>query len=168
MSVAPLVPGTGQPPVDTDPQRNHPLGVRGSEAASLPVGPSAKLGGPGEVGGSSRSLWNLASRAYQVARRVEEDPRITGVLRAGPRVASFLVRTGLETPVPTGTTPSCRCGRRPPWRCSSTKCSSPSSATRTCCRGAATTSPPPPIWPAPGSSSLPAGGGRCLEIIGLP
>ncbi len=41
---------------------------------------------------SSRSPWGFAAAAYHRARRVTGDPRLAGVLRAGPRVASFLVR----------------------------------------------------------------------------
>jgi len=51
------------------------------------------IGDTEEGNESSSSPWGLATRAYQGARQVAGDPRVAGVVRAGPRVASFISRS---------------------------------------------------------------------------
>ena len=83
---------------------------------------SVRLPTPDEVEApaapSSGGLWlasvgRLAVRTYLGARRAAADPRLTGVLRAGPSVASFIARSRVrsagaahdDTVVPVRTTP---------------------------------------------------------------
>jgi len=75
---------------------------------------TATGGDAGDDGGLSlSSVGRLATRAFHGARHVAGDPRVTGVLRAGPSVATFLARSRARravashdsTVVPVRTTP---------------------------------------------------------------
>ncbi len=55
----------------------------------IPPGPR---GEPQVTPGVSFSPWGLATRLYSGARHLISDPRLIGVLRAGPRVGLFLAR----------------------------------------------------------------------------
>ena len=116
------------------------------DGITLPVveegGPDASaVPGTSASGGLSlASVGRLAVRTYLGARRAAGDPRLTGVLRAAPSVASFIARSRARTRKLPSTTPWCRFGPPPSWRCRriSTRCSSPSFATPSCCPRRAT------------------------------
>jgi len=62
--------------------------------------PALEPGAPEDVGGPSDAFgWvpGLVAGAYEGARRLGGDPRLAGVLRAGPRVGSFLARSAVRS-----------------------------------------------------------------------
>ncbi len=87
MSGSEAISGVEAVPTEPDPPREHR-----SEAASSPVIPPGLRGEPQAPPGTSFSPWGLATRLYSGARHLISDPRLIGVLRAGPRVGLFLAR----------------------------------------------------------------------------
>jgi len=85
------IPGVNGVPIEPDLPRSHQSGAE-PEAASSPVVPPGPRGEPQAAPGASLSPWGLATRLYSGARHLISDPRLIGVLRAGPRVGLFLAR----------------------------------------------------------------------------
>jgi len=69
----------------------------GADAARWAPGDDGDLATPGQPGSgpgiSLSSVGRLATRAFHGARDVATDPRLSGLLRAGPSVATFIART---------------------------------------------------------------------------
>jgi len=67
------------------------------EAASSPMSQPSPPTEPQAAPAASLSPWHLATRTYSGVRRLISDPRVMGVLRAGPRVGLFLARGSRRT-----------------------------------------------------------------------
>lgn len=89
MSGSSAVPGRARVvPTEPDPLPSEQSDAE-PEVASDPTSPSGQLGEPQLA---LRTLWGLATRIYSTTRTMMSDPRVRGVLRAGPRVGLFLLR----------------------------------------------------------------------------
>jgi dienelactone hydrolase len=64
---------------------------------SAGIAEEAWEGGPPPTPGPSCGPWGLATRTYSGVRNLLHDPRVMGVLRAGPRVGLFLARGNRRT-----------------------------------------------------------------------
>src|ERR1019366_3065056 len=90
------VPGVDEVPIEPDLPHARESDAE-PEAASGPTISPEQIGEPRPAPGSWLSPCVLATHMYASARNLVSDPRVMGVLRAGPRVGLFLARGSRRT-----------------------------------------------------------------------